>query len=174
MANAKYTLKPQDILILLKIIALGDIPWYHHTLAEDLGISQSEVSLSLTRSCYAGLIDHTRKNVNKLALMEFLSGGISYVFPQQPGTIVRGVPTGHSARPLSNFITSNIPFVWPYAKGAVQGMAIEPLYPAAVKASLQDEKLYELLALVDGIRVGKAREKEIAKKELEQRIFHVQ
>ena len=82
MAQAKNNLKPQDIVILLKIIALGKTSWFHHTVANDLGMSQSEVSQSLNRSKYAGLIDGARKKVNKLALVEFLQQGIAYAFPQ--------------------------------------------------------------------------------------------
>jgi len=173
MAQAKNSLKPQDIMILLKIIAKGKDEWYHHTIADELGISQSEVSQSLTRSCYAGLIDVSRKKVNRLALMELLSHGISYVFPQHPGSIVRGVLTAHSAPPLNQIIKSNEKYVWPYAKGNERGQAVEPLYGTVVTAALKDLFLYELLALVDALRVGRAREKEIAKKELEKRIMHV-
>lgn len=173
MAQLKNSLKPQDIIILLKIIAKGEEQWYHHTIAEELDISQSEVSQSLTRSCYAGLIDSSRKKVNRLALIELLTHAIGYIFPQQPGSIVRGIPTAHSASPLNSIIMSNEKYVWPYAKGNERGQAIEPLYPTVVTAALKDVRLYELLALVDALRVGRVREKELAKKELEKRIIHV-
>jgi hypothetical protein len=39
MAQVKNNLKPQDIIILLKIIALGDKSLFHHTIAEELGMS---------------------------------------------------------------------------------------------------------------------------------------
>jgi len=174
MARAKNNLKPQDIIILLKIIALGKQSWFHHTLAYDLGLSQSEVSQSLNRSKYAGLIDETRKKVNKIAFTEFLVHGIAYAFPQQPGAIVRGVLTAHSAEPLNKIIQANEKYVWPYAKGLDRGQAIEPLYNTVVEASLKDRNLYELLTMVDAIRVGRVREKEIAKKELEKRILNAQ
>lgn len=167
-------LKPQDVVILLKIISLGNQPWFHHTIANDLGLSQSEVSSSLNRTKYAGLIDATRKKVNRIAFNELLVHGISYVFPQQPGPIVRGMLTAHSAEPLNKIITSAEKYVWPYAKGEDRGQAIEPLYSSVVQASMIDHYLYELLTLVDAIRVGRAREKEIAKKELQNRILNAQ
>jgi hypothetical protein len=37
-------------------------------------------------------------------------------------------------------------------------------------AALRDDKLYELLALVDAIRDGRAREREIAARELKKRL----
>lgn len=172
MNISKNNLKPQDVVILLKIIALGQKPWYHHTLAMDLGISQSEVSQSLNRSKYAGLIDHAKKKVNKFALIEFLLNGVAYAFPQQPGALVRGLLTAHSAAPLSEIIISNDKYVWPYAKGNERGQAIVPLYNTVVEASIRDNELYELLAMVDAIRVGRTREKEIAKNELQNRILN--
>lgn len=172
MQQSKNNLKPQDVLILLKIVALGEQSWFHHTIAKELGISQSEVSQSLNRSKYAGLIDEARKKVNKLAFTEFLIHGVGYAFPQQPGALVRGILTAHSVEPLNKIIQATDKYVWPYAKGVERGQAIEPLYPTAVEASLKDEDLYQLLTLVDAIRVGKVREKEMAKRELEKKILN--
>ncbi len=174
MAQVKNNLKSQDIVILLKIIAMGKKDWFHHTLAQELGMSQSEVTQSLNRSKYAGLIDNERKKVNRIAFCEFILHGLSYAFPQQPGALVRGVLTAHAAEPLSKLIHSSEKYVWPYAKGTDRGQAIEPMYNTAVEASLKDHDLYELLTLVDALRVGKVREKELAKKELEKRILNVQ
>ena len=165
-------MRPQDILILLKIVSLGEKEWHHHTLAADIGISQSEVTQSLNRSLYAGLIDASRKKVMRMALLEFLQCGIAYVFPQQPGAIVRGIATAHSAPPLNKIIQSSEAYVWPSAKGKERGQAIAPLYPSVIEATQRDHKFYELLALVDALRVGKAREKELAKKELEKRLLN--
>lgn len=47
-----------------------------------------------------------------------------------------------------------------------------PLYPSVTKAVQNDPKLHELIALVDALRVGRAREKEIAIKELKARILN--
>jgi hypothetical protein len=108
-----------------------------------------------------------------LALLEFLQYGIRYVFPQKPGPIVRGVATSHSASPLKEQINGAEEFVWPYAKGNVRGQSILPLYPSVPEAALKDKILYQLLALVDALRVGRAREKELALKELKKLINNV-
>ena len=173
MSQAKKTLKPQDVLILLKIISLGDKEWLQDTLSEALGMSQSEISQSLNRSKYAGLLDESRKKVNRIAFTEFILHGLLYVFPQQPGAIVRGILTAHSAAPLNQIIAATEKYVWPYARGTERGQSIVPLYPTVPESALKDSVLYELLALVDAIRVGRVREKELAKKELENRILHV-
>lgn len=94
------------------------------------------------------------------------------VFPQQPGAVVRGVPTAHSAPPLSLSIQSTEHYVWPSGKGTLRGQSIIPLYPSVVDAVQNDQKLYELLAMVDAIRVGRAREKELAIIELQNRIIY--
>lgn len=165
------TMSPLDVVVLLKLISLDDQPWNQKPLAEALYMSQSEISKSFARSKYAGLIDPSGKLVRRLALMDFLKSGIAYAFPQQPGAVVRGIPTAHSAAPLSQVIQSTEPYVWPSAKGTVRGQSIVPLYPSVVDAVQNDPKLYELLALVDALRVGRAREKEIALAELQKRIL---
>jgi len=163
-------IKPQDILILLKIVSINSDAWNQKPIAEDLGLSQSEVSESVARSKYAGLLDPKGKKVMKLALMEFLQYGIRYAFPQKPGPVVRGIPTSHSASPVKEEIQSTENYVWPYAKGTVRGHSIIPLYLSVPEAVLKDEVLYELLVLVDALRVGRAREKEIAVVELKKRL----
>jgi predicted transcriptional regulator len=170
----KHTgMRPQDIPILLKIISYNKSKeeWQMKNLAFQLGISQSEVSESLNRSMEAGLIDEIKKVVNRIALVEFLIHGIKYVFPQKPGAITRGVKTAHSAPPLDKKISSAMKYVWPDAYGQDIGQAIEPLYPTLVQPCRIDDYLYQFLALVDVLRVGKAREQELAKKELEKLIL---
>jgi len=166
MKAQQISLKPQDILILLKIVSTGKQTWNQKLMATALGMSQSEISESLSRSKYAGLLDATGKKVMRLSLMDFLQFGIRYAFPQQPGAVVRGIPTSHSASPLKEQIQSSEHYVWPYGKGTVRGQSIMPLYSSAIEAALNDEQLYQLLALVDALRVGRAREREIAIRQL--------
>ena len=170
MKTQQIQMKPQDVLLLLKIISMNEQSWNQKPIAEALGMSQSEVSESVARSKYAGLLDPSGKQVMKLSLMDFLQFGIRYVFPQKPGPVVRGIPTSHSASPLNKEIQSTEHYVWPYAKGTMRGQSIIPLYTSAPKAALNDENLYELLAMVDALRVGRAREKEIAIIELKKRL----
>ena len=170
MRQIQYIMKPQDVVILLKIIALGSEPWQQIPLAEALNMSQSEISQSLVRSKYAGLIDSTGKNVMRMGFMDFLQYGLAYVFPQKPGSIVRGIPTAHSAPPLNSIIQSEELYVWPSASGQARGHSIVPLYPSVVEAVMKDENLYQLLALADALRVGRVRERNLAVEELKKRI----
>lgn len=166
-------MKPQDILILLKIISKKDLVWRQMDLAHELQISPSEVATALERARKSKLIDPSKRKIFKSALIEFISHGLQYVYPVTPGPIVRGTPTAHSAEPLSGFLLSSSEldtYVWPDAEGKTKGQAIDPLYPSVPHAVKKDPNLHELLALVDAIRVGRARERNIAVAEIEKRI----
>ena len=86
--------------------------------------------------------------------------------------MTRGVPTSYAAAPLSTDIApgDELPPVWPWRNGDIRGIALEPLYKTAPLAALRDPVLYELLALVDAIRDGRARERKIAERELLKRL----
>ena len=60
--------------------------------------------------------------------------------------------------------------VWPDPQGELRGASFTPLYKSVPKAARADPQLYELLVLVDAIRGGRAREREIAIKELTNRL----
>lgn len=169
MKSFVYQLKPQDIVLLLKIVSMNDPGWGQKPVAKVLGMSQSEVSQSVARSKYAGLLDPTGKTVMKHALLQLLEHGIAYVFPQRPGPLVRGIPTAHSSTPLNKLVQSTDLYVWPYAKGKIKGLSIQPLYPSVPEAAERDTSLHELLALTDTLRVGRAREKELAIAEIKKR-----
>jgi hypothetical protein len=109
--------------------------------------------------------------VNHRALCEFLVHGVKYVFPVRLGGRTRGIPTAWAAPVLEGKLLAGdtAPPVWSDAgdpENAVVGFALEPIYksvPYAVKrGSQRDERLYALLALVDSIRIGGARERAIA------------
>lgn len=163
-------MRPQDIVILLKIAIKKEQVWTMRDLSVELDISASEVSESLNRSAFAGLLFQNKKQLMRQAFMDFLQYGLKYVFPQQPGALQRGVPTAHAAPPLNKEILSDMPYVWPYHKGTVRGQAIEPLYSSVPEVCLRDPSFYEVMALCDALRVGKARERNLALDELKKRI----
>ena len=166
------TLKPQDIVILLKLVSLGDRPWSYNVLAVELAMSPSEVHSGVKRAAAARLLDPQRNVPILRALLEFLVHGVKYAFPPDRGPLTRGLPTAYAAPPLNTLIVlpDEPPPVWPDPEGKVRGYAFSPLYPSVPKAAAQDSLLYELLALVDAIRDGRARERELAIKELTARL----
>ena len=163
-------MRPQDVVVLLKIAANKNKSWYMKDIAYELGISASEITESLNRSVLAGLLAADKKMLMRQAILEFLVHGIKYVFPQKPGGMVRGMVTAHSAFPLNQRINSEEKYVWTWAEGNERGYAIEPLHPSIPKACRNDHLLYELLSLVDALRLGRRREQSIAIKELQNRL----
>ena len=101
-------------------------------------------------------------------LAEFALHGAKYAFPAVKLPLVIGVPTSHSAPAFVGvFAPGSIDFVWPHPNGSVRGVGVEPLHPSVPFAAMQDAKLYEMLALFDALRVGKARERGMALERLQ-------
>lgn len=164
-------LKPQDLLVLLKLSE--DHPsWTFDSIAHDLGLPSSSVHRSAQRGAEAGLYDYRRRKVNYPELREFLVHGARYVFPPKWQGEARGLPTAWAAPPLADKLVwsgNNVP-VWADPEGTVRGIALEPLHEVVPDAVRRDEELWELLALFDSIRVGAARERQLAADELERRL----
>lgn len=73
--------------------------------------------------------------------------------------------TGYAAAPLNSLIIGDgddPPPVWPDAHGTARGYSLMPLYPSVPQAAKRDAKLYEVLALLDAVRAGRARERKLA------------
>lgn len=165
-------LKPQDIVILLKLTTLGNRTWSYSALALELGMSPSEVHSGIRRAAAARLFD-TQRNVPAMrSLQEFLVHGVKYAYPPDRGQLTRGMPTSYAAPPLNSLIVQSAepPPVWPAPDGTVRGYEFSPLYRSVPGAALRDQGLYELLALVDAIRDGRARERVLAVKLLTERL----
>ncbi|MDT4851976.1 hypothetical protein FQZ97_861900 [compost metagenome] len=105
--------------------------------------------------------------VHAQALAEFTLHGAKYAFPGVRLPLAVGVPTSHSAPAFAGvFAPGSTDFVWPHPNGSVRGIGVEPLHPSVPFAAMQDAKLYEMLALFDALRVGKARERGMAMERL--------
>ena len=162
-------LKPQDLLVTLKLAASPNENWTYQLLAESLGMSKAEVHAAVKRSEAAGLL--RGRAVRRNALMELLAHGVKYAFFVRPGATSRGMPTAAIAPPLATLLsqTAEGP-VWPDPEGTARGFAIAPLYKSATIAARNDAKLYELLALTDAIRIGLPREAKLAVEQIEARL----
>ena len=155
-------IKSQDIPILLQVILLGK-QWKYEELEKTLTISKSALHRSLQRCSNAKFIAESQTQVFTINLLEFLIHGVKYAFAVNAGKITRGIPTAHSAAPLKkNIIAQQDVYVWASVKGTVKGQAIEPLHAVVPQIAFKNTQLYEMLALIDAIRVGKPREITIA------------
>lgn len=200
------SLKPQDFLVALKLVAWGEQRWTYARLAQELGLSASEAHGAVKRGIQAGLLVDTAMlapppaaapgvqeaapvyrvrarprravaeaagsadnpaRVNGRNLAEFAVHGAKYAFAANRLPVAVGVPTSHSAPAFAGvFAPGGDDWVWPHPQGAARGQGLEPLHPSVPFAAMQDAKLYELLALFDALRVGRARERGMALKRL--------
>ena len=169
-------LKPQDLVVALKIFTLRNVKWNQRHLAQSLSMSLSEINGAIKRSIRAGLmIRGDRRNDAPqsvpYALQEFITHGVRYVFFVEKGVKARGVPSGLIGAKLgqsfANEEESDV-LVWPFSQGKVRGVGIKPLYNSIPKVIEKEENrhLYTLLSLVDVIREGRSREREIATEEI--------
>jgi hypothetical protein len=183
-------LKPQDIVILLKIISIevSHQDSYEmrlqNRLAVHLCMSASEVNAGMKRLIFSGLLspvisnDRMKKVIylpNKKACEECLVSGVKYFFPVEFGAYSRGIVTSYAAPIMAeHFILGDDPApVWPHGEGNVRGVALEPLYRSVPKSISQfpDRQFYDLLALIDVIRSGRARERSIAIRLLKEKLY---
>ena len=193
-------LKPQDLLVALKLVALGSERWTYARLAKELGLSASEAHAGVQRCLRSSLLlenmaadpadDPTRAvllgediyplmqrrrrgsqanasgnpvRTHDRFLAEFVIHGARFVFVPDRMPLAVGVPTSHSAPAFAGvFAPGSTDFVWPHPNGKVRGQGVEPLHPNVPFAAMQDGKLYEMLALFDALRVGRARERGMA------------
>jgi predicted transcriptional regulator len=171
-ANIEYAvLKPQDIVVALRLVGREGSDRTFLALAMALDMSASETHAAVQRAATSGLVEPKSRIVNKSALLELLVHGVRYVYPAERLGVTRGVPTSYAAAPLSaQFSIGELPPVWPHPEGAVRGEGLQPLYKSVAGAALRDPELHEWLALVDAVRAGRARERQAAIRELSSRL----
>jgi hypothetical protein len=186
-ASPQIVLRPHDFVVLLRLSLVPAAPTYEQ-LASELMLTKSEIHASLERAALAQLVRKPPKNgvlgarsakgsivLVRDAFAEFALHGARYVYPAVRGEVLRGMPTGYAAPPLSSVIVAPAvnqepPPVWPDAAGTVRGCALFPLYPSVPLAALRLPALYELLTLFDALRAGSARERKLASTMLAERL----
>jgi hypothetical protein len=156
---------PLDVAVALR---LAQVPGAGYArLSHDLGIALSQAHASVRRLSKARLVSPKKREVNRRGLVEFLQHGVKYAFPAELGRVAIGVPTAYAGPPLANKLVFDEPIVWPSLDGESEGPAIDPLYQQAVSLPRRCPELYEALTVVDALRIGRAREQELAVQELE-------
>ena len=167
----------QDVVVALKLLQYSEWPGFAR-LSEALGMSLSQVHRSVARLGQSRLFIESEKTVMRANLARFVVHGLPFAFPARLGEVTRGVPTAWACpelkeTSLSMLVAEEFVPVWPDPEGTIKGRAIEPLHGGVPKAVQADKELYALLALIDVLRVGRARERGFAEEELQKRIMHV-
>lgn len=147
-----------DLILLLGLIR-HDSEWSVRSLAKSLHLPQAAVQRSLARLDETPAYDASRRRVSWSATEELFQHAVPFIAPARLGGPTRGVPTAWAASPLSDQLSAmeELPPVWPAADGEVRGLSVEPLHAAVVRLAMADPWMYEMLALVDGVRLGDAR-----------------
>jgi hypothetical protein len=140
-----------------------------------LHVDHTLVHRSLNRTEAAGLYRKASKQVNRANFEELVVHAARFIAPAALGQLTRGVPAAWAAEPITKRIRQSghePPPVWPDAEGGVRGQALEPLHPAAAQASVDNPALAGLLAIIDSLRAGDARVRDVAAAELHATLTH--
>lgn len=173
-------MQPQDLLILL-LMMLDRRPLMQKDIADRLGISPAAVSYAMARLESIGLLANNRQTVMRRKVLDFIRYAIGIIYPAELGPQVRGIPTARSAHlldPGASFdesidqkVDAIQSYVWKAGDGTAIGTAIKPIYPSVSKVALMERRLYQVLNLIDVVRVGNIREQKLAYQALENQLL---
>lgn len=174
VGGKQLVLKPQDLLLALKIAVNRRREFTLIELGNELHMAVSVVHGSIRRNEQARLLNRSAGSIRAMrsSLKEFAIHGAKYAFPAILGPLTRGVPTAIAGPVLKVHFeqVNSLPPVWPDPDGSEYGPSVTPLYPTVMAACRRDNSLFEVLTLLDALRVGAAREQELAASELEERL----
>lgn len=178
-------LKGQDIVLLVLLRLQPNRSWNYQSISRELGLSTSQCHLAAQRIRAAGLLSPDVSNpwhVPEANCLELIIYGVKYFFPPEIGAQARGIPTAGSAPFIQEHFASNEAqsgsYVWPDPEGSSLGHGLGPIHPCQLRfapgrsdTSSIDPGIYEAMACIDLLRVGRARERAWAVNELKKR-FH--
>lgn len=175
VGHRQWSLKPLDLAVLFKLVLLRNLPRLPYAaLASQMMLSAFEAHSSVQRLIAARLLVDMAGELKPVmpAVRDFVLHGASYCYPAVRGEVTIGFPTAYAVAPLREqmLFASDLPPVWPHPEGVERGATLMPLYEKLPLVAKNDPALYELLALFDALRMGQARERELATKLLEERL----
>lgn len=168
LRHRPLSLRPHDVCVLLQFALSPELTF--RDLANLVGLSVGEAHNATKRLEVARLIPPGGGIVNGKACIEFLVSGVPYVFPGELGPETRGVPTAHSGPVLRDRLQTGEMIVWPSAQGEARGLSLIPLCQSAPRTASMNPPLYQWLTVVDTIRIGRARERNLAREFLERKL----
>jgi hypothetical protein len=157
-------LRPADVYVLAGLAVLDEPEWTYRDLAARLRVPHPLVQRALQRAGEADLYSASSRSVHRANFEEFILYGLRFLAPAKLGPVVAGIPAAWAAPPMSRLIheTSDLPPVWPAADGHVRGHELPPLHRSAVEAVATFADLGKLLAVIDSIRAGDVRVRQVA------------
>lgn len=162
----QLALKPQDLVVALKVAVNSERHFLLTTLGEELKMVVSAVHGAVNRCEQARLLTRVTGSIRAAnpALLEFSIHGVRYAFPAIQGQLSRGMATSLAGPSLREHFdqTANTPLVWPDHLGGAYGPSLAPLHHTVPDACRLDHKLLDVLTLIDAVRAGAARERALA------------
>lgn len=169
VATQSMMLRPHDVCVALQLVLSPEANF--RSLASNVGLSLGETHNATKRLQVAQLVLPHRRAANRPKLLQFIVAGVPYAFPGELGPETLGVPTAHSGPALRDEILAEDTVVWPSASGTERGAALAPLCPRAAELPEKNPKLYRWLTAIDALRVGRARERKLAREILEDELL---
>lgn len=161
-------LKSEDVLVLLKLIAVEPFHKDLTFLSYELGHDPSEIINSLSRLRTSKLIEDQTHKVLIPNCRKYLFNHLHEQFPTSPGKLTQGMLTG--AKPDFYFaigLSYASIWVWPNPNYPHKGYEIKPLSQQCCFAASNDPRLRKLLALTETIRVSGIKAKKWAENEFD-------
>jgi len=162
------TLRPSDLVVACQLALTPAAQFLQ--LAESIGLSAGECYNAVRRLRLARLILAEQRRPSSEILHQFLVQGAPFAFPPVLGTLTVGVSTAHSSPVFRTIVEATENLVWPHADGTARGPSLVPLFPGAPVLPARNQPLYELLTIVDALRVGTTRVRRIAAELLAERL----
>jgi len=145
-------IKPQDIVILGKLISEKLWP-SQKEIADSLNLSQAEISHALNTLDHIGLINLSNKKINKLAITEFVTHALKYLYPIEKKGTGRGILIGPSSSIFKEKVRSDdYNYIWPNSNGDSKGIIVTPLLPELSSTVLSNEIMCQFLNVVEVFR----------------------
>jgi hypothetical protein len=178
VVRSQILLQPVDLVVVLKLCCHADgQPVSRAEDAASLGISRRRFDDAVTRLEASRLASSESLRPRSHSLMEFLCAGVPYWLPAEVGAIARGMPAATSGPGLEGLGPVQLAevgeWVWTAAPAPFDrhvGKALQPIDPIVPTAAARDQRLYELLSLLDALRVGRVRERDAARAGLSRRL----
>ena len=167
--NRVAELRALDVLVVAKLVVSPCSNVVYEDLAVSLGISKGAAHGSVKRLIDARLLGHSLRIMGR-HVAEMLAFGVRYFLPSDLGPEAGGMATSFGVPPLlESFGPRDDAPVWPSTLGDRRGPSVVPIYETVPFAASQDDELYRLLALVDAVRIGRARELGLAREAIAKR-----
>jgi hypothetical protein len=161
------TLKPQDIVVAVKIAVSHGERFTYVAAARQIGLAPSRIHSSVQMLIKARLASGNSKDgvsVSSARLADVIIFGVPYFFPPVVGGPTRGMATGTALDAMHKELlpSAEAAYVWPDSEGKNRGSSLLPIHPCLLTASKNDPILYQVFMAIDVLRTESSRERDMA------------